>query len=55
VTDCPGRDPWQDVPDLVVRQRRTLGSAQDCEHIRSRSPTFLMSDQGEIYFGYTGN
>jgi hypothetical protein len=31
------------------------GSAQGCEYVRSRSPAFLMTDEGEIDFGYTGN
>jgi hypothetical protein len=51
VTDCPGRDPGQDVPDLVIRQRRTLGSTKDREYIGSRTPTFLMPDQSKIDFG----
>jgi hypothetical protein len=61
MADCSGRNPGKDVFDLVVRQRRTLRSAQDCEYVRSRSPTFLMADQSEIKFGwsrvadYTGN
>ena len=29
VTDCPGRDPGQDVPNLVIRQRRTPGPTKD--------------------------
>jgi hypothetical protein len=61
VADCSGRNPGKDVPDLIVRQRRTLRSAQDSEYVRSRSPTLLMPDQGEIDFdgrpssSYTGN
>ena len=60
MTDGSGRNPWKDILDLVVRQRCTLGSAQDSEHVRSRSPTFLMADQSEIgldgpFSGYTGN
>ena len=51
VTDCPGRDPGQNVPDLVIRQRRTLGSTKNREYIGSRSPTFLVPDQGKIDFG----
>jgi len=30
-------------------------SAQDCEYVGSRSPAFLMTDEGEIHFGYTGS
>ena len=48
MTDCSGRNPGKDVFDLIVRQRRTLRSAQDSEYVRSRSPTLLMPDQGEI-------
>jgi hypothetical protein len=55
VTYRTGRKPGQDVPYLIVGQWRALGPTQDCEYIRSRSPTFLMPDQGEIDFGYTGN
>ena len=61
MADCPGRNPRKNVPDLIVRQWRTLGSAQDSEHVRSRSPTFLMPDQSEIdparrtSLSYTGN
>jgi hypothetical protein len=51
VTDCPGRDPGQDVPDLVIRQRCTLGSTKNSEHVGSRTPTFLMPDQSEIDLG----
>jgi hypothetical protein len=50
-----GRNPWQDVSDLLIGQRDMAGSAQDCEYVRSRSPAFLMTDEGEIKFGYTGN
>ncbi len=50
MADCSGRNPWKDVLDLVVRQRRMLRSAQDSEYVRSRSPTLLMPDQGEIDF-----
>jgi hypothetical protein len=61
MADSSGRNPWKDVLDLIVRQRRTLGSAQDREYLRSRSPTLLMPDQSEIELvrrpspGYTGN
>ena len=55
VTDCPGRDPWQDVADLVVGPRRALRSPQYCEDVRSRAPTLLMPDQSEINSSYTGN
>ena len=51
MTDGSGRNPWKDVLDLIVRQRRTLRSAQDSEYVRSRSPTLLMPDQSEIDVG----
>jgi hypothetical protein len=51
VTDRPGRDPGQNVPDLVIRQRRTPGPTKDREDIGSRTPTFLVPDQSEIGFG----
>jgi hypothetical protein len=51
VTDCPGGYPGQNVPDLVVGQRRTLGPSKNREHIGHRTPTFLVPDQSEIYFG----
>jgi hypothetical protein len=43
-----GRNPWKDILNLVVRQRRTLGSAKDSKYVRSRAPTLLMPDQREI-------
>src|ERR1700733_9794585 len=59
MADRPGRDPGQNVFDLVVGQRRVLRPAQDRQHVRSRLPTFLMPDEGEIDRspspGYTGN
>src|SRR5260370_34467981 len=61
MADCSRRNPWKDVLDLIVRQRRMLRSAQDSEYVRSRSPTFLMPDQSEIDLdsapsaSYTGN
>jgi hypothetical protein len=61
MADRSGRNPWKDVLDLVVRQRRMLRSAQDSEYVRGRSPTLLMPEQGEIDLdsppspGYTGN
>jgi hypothetical protein len=61
MADCSGRNPWKDVLDLIVRQRRTLRSAQDSEYVRGRSPTLLMPDQSEIDLesplspSYTGN
>jgi hypothetical protein len=51
VTDCPGRNPGQNIPDFVIGQRRALGSAQDRKYAGSRSPTFLMPYQGKIDFG----
>ena len=48
MADHSGRNPRKDIPDLIVRQTRTLRSAQDSEYVRSRSPTLLMSDQSEI-------
>jgi hypothetical protein len=51
VTDRPGRDPGQDVPDLVIRQRRTLGPTKNREYIGSRTPTFLVPYQGKIDLG----
>jgi hypothetical protein len=61
MADRSWRNPGKDILDLVIRQRRTLRSAQDSEHVRSRSPTLLMSDQSEIDLdsppapSYTGN
>jgi hypothetical protein len=58
---CSGGKPGKDVFDLIVGQRDTLGSAQDSENVRSRSPALLMPDQSEIGVdrplspGYTGN
>jgi hypothetical protein len=51
VTDCPGRDPGQNVPDLVLGQRRTLGPTKNREDIGGRTPTFLVPDQCKIDFG----
>jgi hypothetical protein len=50
VTDRSGRNPGKDVFDLVVWERRMLGSSQDGEYVRGRSPTLLMPDEGEIDF-----
>jgi hypothetical protein len=66
MADGSGRDPWQDVSDLVVRHWRVPGSAQESQHFRSRAPAFLMADQGKVDLarslfdsrrrrGYTGN
>jgi hypothetical protein len=61
MADGSWRNPWKDVLDLVVRQRSVLWSAQDSEYVRSRPPTLLMPDQGEIdrgrqsTYGYTGS
>ena len=61
MADGSGRNPGKDVLDLVVGQRGTLGSAQDRDHVRGRSPTFLMADESEIdidglpWRGYTGS
>src|SRR5580693_10581768 len=59
MANCSWWDPAQNVLDLVVGQRRVLRPAQDREHVRSRLPTFLMADEGEIDRspspGYTGN
>ncbi len=55
MADRSGRNPWKDVLDLVVRQRRMLRPAQDSEHVRSRSPTLLMPDQGEIEFAISAH
>jgi hypothetical protein len=61
MADYSGRNPRKDVLDLVVRQRGTLGSAQDSEYVRSRPPTLRMPDQSEIDVdrppspSYTGN
>jgi hypothetical protein len=61
MANCSGRDPGKDVLDLVVGNRRTVGTAQDRDYVGCRSPTFLMSDQSEIdigsspFAGYTGN
>jgi hypothetical protein len=58
---CSGGNPGKDVFDLIVGQSDTLGSAQDSENVRSRSPALLMPDQSEIDVdrplspGYTGN
>src|SRR5712692_5994138 len=48
MADRSGRNPWKDVLDFVVRQRRMLRPAQDSEYVRSRPPTLLMPDQSEI-------
>src|SRR5262249_33846983 len=61
MTECSRRNPRKDVLDLIVRQRRMLRSAHDSQHLRSRCPALLMSDQREIDLnrppspGYTGN
>src|SRR5262249_9188605 len=39
MTNCSGRNPWKDILDLIVRQRRMRWSAQDGEYVHSRSPT----------------
>src|SRR3954454_616365 len=54
--DSPGRNPWKDVLDLIVRQRLVLRSAQSGEHLGRRAPTLRMSDQCEIDLRrYTGS
>ena len=62
VADGPRRNPWQNVLDLVVGQRRKVRSAQNGDDVCGRSPTLLMPDEGEINRfdrsrtrGYTGN
>src|SRR4029077_3051079 len=61
MADCSGRNPGQDVFDLVVGNRCTVGSAQDRDYIRGCSPTLLMAYESEIYIGtrlapgYTSN
>src|SRR5580693_6532631 len=61
MADYSGRNPGKNVLDLIVRQRRTLRAAQDSDHVRSRSPTFLMPDESEVDAhrtlspDYTGN
>ncbi|MBZ5603795.1 MAG: hypothetical protein LAO79_15960 [Acidobacteriia bacterium] len=61
MADCSGRNPRKNVLDLIVRQWRTLGSAQDSKYVCSCSPTLLMADQSEIDVDrprsriYTGN
>jgi hypothetical protein len=55
MTNGAGWNPRQDVPYFLFRQWGMPGSAQGCEYVRSRSPAFLMTDEGEIDFGYTGN
>jgi hypothetical protein len=61
VADGSGRNPREDIPDLLVRQRRVLWSAQHTDYGGGGSPTFLMADQSEIDVGrlrlrsYTGN
>jgi hypothetical protein len=51
VTEWPGRDPGQDIPNLVIRKRRAPGSAKNGEHIGHRTPTFLVADQSKIDLG----
>jgi hypothetical protein len=51
MTDGAGRNPGKDVFDFVVGQRRVLRPAQYREHVRSRTPTFLVPNQGEIDLG----
>jgi hypothetical protein len=55
MTDGARWNPRQDAAYFLFRQWGMPGSAQDCEYVRSRSPTFLMTDEGEIDFVYTGN
>jgi hypothetical protein len=60
MTNGSGRNPGKDVLDLVVRNRRTLRSAQHRDYVGSGPPTFLMADEGEIERGlpwrvYTGS
>jgi hypothetical protein len=50
VTDWAGRDPGQDVTDLVIRQRDAPGPTKDRDYIGSRTPTFLVPDQSKIDF-----
>jgi hypothetical protein len=66
MADSSGRNPRKDLLDFVVRKRSMLRSAQHGEHVRRRSPAFLVPDQREIDFrsprengpfmyGYTGS
>jgi hypothetical protein len=61
MADWSGRNPREDVLDFVVGNGCTVRSAQDRDYVGSGSPTFLMTDQGEIDIdrapsaGYTGN
>src|SRR6202030_2218314 len=40
MADCSGGNPGKDVLDLIVGQRRTLGSAQHRDYVGGRPPTF---------------
>jgi len=53
VAHRPGRDPGQDVADLLFGQRRVVWAAQHGQHIGCRAPALLVPDAGEIYTGFT--
>src|SRR6266699_2066620 len=56
LADGSGRNPGNDVLELIIRQRCALRSTECREHLRRCSPTLRMSDQSEIDLRrYTGN
>jgi hypothetical protein len=58
MADRSRRNPRNNFPDLVLRQRRVLRSAQNGKNLRSRSPAFLVPDQREVQGAapaYTGS
>jgi hypothetical protein len=42
------RNPGENLPDLIVRQRSKLAPAQHSQNICRRSPTLQMPNQSEI-------
>jgi hypothetical protein len=48
VADRPGWKPRKQVFEVMVWDGRKIGPAQHGEHIRGRSPAFLMCDERKV-------